>query len=435
MAADGYRPLEGRKGVSVRHAKDCPALSDPNGRCRKDRGCVPRYRKRVGGKGEQRWVSSNELSEVLGATADSAKVAPARAERPRTFEDVAIEWWAKYKLGRVPKRRGAGLPSITTINGYRPLLFKLARGQSDPTEAPLEPDMRGLILMEWGHRRGDEITDREFQKWIDKMPWSRSRIDEIVAVFRGVYAYACRSTRAIWRCQDPSRNVQLPAHDKSKSRKLRVAQVPEARELLAALSCYPGDQPEARRVIGYGDELAMPYAMAVGTGLRRSEIRRSEWPDVLWQSNKIRVPRSKSEAGEFRLASISRLGMQYLKAEFARQGFPADGLIVSRSVISGKLGEAAQKAWDAENERRAAQRRPRLKRITLQEGRHTYASMLLAAGYTLAELMENMGHDDLAATRRYLKRLPQPDELNEADRLHNYEDGFAEQRHDDAQSM
>ena len=58
--------------------------------------------------------------------------------------------------------------------------------------------------------------------------------------------------------------------------------------------------------------------MAIGTGLRRSEIGRAEWPNVLWKASNILVVDSKSEAGEYRLASISRLGLRYLKAEFSR---------------------------------------------------------------------------------------------------------------------
>ena len=61
----------------------------------------------------------------------------------------------------------------------------------------------------------------------------------------------------------------------------------------------------------------------------------------------------------------------------------------------------------------------------------------MAADYKLVEIMENMGHTDLAATRRYLKMLRQPGELNEADRLHHYEDGFPDddRRDDESQAM
>jgi len=46
--------------------------------------------------------------------------------------------------------------------------------------------------------------------------------------------------------------------------------------------------------------------------------------------------------------------------------------------------------------------------IGLHECRHTYASFLMAAGYTLRELMEYMGHSSLQATERYVKLLPPP---------------------------
>jgi integrase len=68
-----------------------------------------------------------------------------------------------------------------------------------------------------------------------------------------------------------------------------------------------------------------------------------------------------------------------------RQGRPATGRVIERSVMSGKFAERATKAWA----------KAKLNRITLHECRHTYASLLMASGYTLKELMEYMGHADL----------------------------------------
>jgi Phage integrase family len=67
-------------------------------------------------------------------------------------------------------------------------------------------------------------------------------------------------------------------------------------------------------------------------------------------------------------------------------------------------------AWDAAG----------LQRITLHECRHTYASLLMAAGYTIKELMEFMGHADLQMVNRYVKLLPQPGEDDAAQRLNDY---------------
>jgi integrase len=44
----------------------------------------------------------------------------------------------------------------------------------------------------------------------------------------------------------------------------------------------------------------------------------------------------------------------------------------------------------------------------------------MAAGYTLRELMEYMGHSSLQATERYVKLLPPLDETDPAERLNEY---------------
>ena len=82
-------------------------------------------------------------------------------------------------------------------------------------------------------------------------------------------------------------------------------------------------------------------------------------------------------------------------------------MLVRVRVIDLRLAQRADRAWAA--------RRPPLRRVTLHECRHTYASYLMAAGYTLREIMEYVGHASLAATERYVKLLPQPD-----DRLNDY---------------
>src|SRR4051794_15682646 len=42
-------------------------------------------------------------------------------------------------------------------------------------------------------------------------------------------------------------------------------------------------------------------------------------------------------------------------------------------------------------------------------------TLLMAAGYTIKELMEYMGHADLQMVNRYVKLLPQPGETDAAD--------------------
>jgi integrase len=78
--------------------------------------------------------------------------------------------------------------------------------------------------------------------------------------------------------------------------------------------------------------------------------------------------------------------------------------------MSGKVAGRARRQWTAAG----------LEPITLHECRHTHASFLMAAGYTLRELMEYMGHSSLQATERYVKLLPPLDESDPAERLNAF---------------
>lgn len=327
-----------------------------------------------------------------------------RAELGPTFAELAGEWFALVEGGRVEKRRGRKGEgySATTVAGYR-------------------RDLDNVIVPTWGHRRASDIDLVEWQRWIDalcRQGLSRSRILNILAVVRGAYSYATRATRRIVAV-NPTLGLDLPPKDEQP--RLRIAAVPEARELLAALPA----------------ELRILYAIAFFAGLRRGEIARLEWSDVEWESDKLLVRKAKTEAGRDRRSVMAGDLKRMLRDEHIRQGrgrptapSRTGGVVATRSVFSGKLGEAAARSW---RHRPGCDGRDgcdcvALTPITLHECRHTYASTLLAARYTIAEIMEFMGHDDLAATSRYLKKLPQPADDGDATRLNAYIDAFAEQR-------
>jgi integrase len=82
--------------------------------------------------------------------------------------------------------------------------------------------------------------------------------------------------------RNPLRLIELPPNDEKP--RLRVAFAPEAEMLLNAL------EPED----------ALPSAIAFDAGLRRSQIHRLEWPDVLAGrkiASRLLVARAKSAAG------------------------------------------------------------------------------------------------------------------------------------------
>ena len=128
----------------------------------------------------------------------------------------------------------------------------------------------------------------------------------------------------------------------------------------------------------------VPYALAFYAGLHRAEISELEWNDVDLDGFRLHVRKAKSEAGTDRRPPIAQIVRPILRAAWLRHGQPVDGAVNAVSVMSGELAIRATKAW-----KHAPMA---LERITLYECRHTYASFLMAAGYTLKEIMEYMGH-------------------------------------------
>ena len=368
-------------GIYVAHSKACRAYDDASARCR----CKPSWRGRAWDSARRRAVwsrSSKSRGEIVAWLAAVSKGAEHLAELAKlgpTFESLGEQWLDGVARGHIGRRRGRG------------------KAYSDTTIEGMLRSWKYRLKPELGLRIAEEITEIDWQRWIDSLArsgLSRSTIAKHVSVASGIYAWASAPSRRLVP-RNPLRLVELPPNDEKP--RLRVALAPEAAALLAAL------EPEDR----------LPYAIAFYAGLRRSEIYRLEWDDVLDGdaiATRLLVRRSKSDAGTQRRPPIADNLRAVLADAWERQGRPRAGKVVDRSVMSGKIGARVDAAWTAAG----------LNRITLHECRHTYASLLMAAGYTIKELMEFMGHADLQMVNRYVKLLPQPGEDDVADRLNSY---------------
>jgi integrase len=373
-------------GVYVRHENACPAASRQSARCR----CTPSFRAQRRDKGWSPTFKARDqaIEWKASATARTA-VEKDRGDSGPTFGVLAREWWAGVESGAIGKRmgrKGIGY-SETTLAGYKRSVFN-------------------TLLPAFEHKDATALDERHWQGWVDKQAHngtSRSRIANHLAVVSAIYGWGSRATRSIVP-RNPTVLVELPPNDE-KARE-RVATSEEAAKLLDALTT----------------DDRVPYGLAFYAGLRRSEIHRLEWRDVDLKDLSLTVRRSKSEAGAGRVIPIAAPFKPILEA-VASSPEPS-ARVCKRSVMSGKLAETAQKAWGWKRHKNTgewikARKRP-LEPIGLHECRHTYASLLVAAHYTLKEVMTYMGHADLTTTSRYVKRLPQPSEGNPADRLNAY---------------
>ena len=369
-------------GVYVSHEQHCPrANGDDGSRCR----CMPSFRGRRRHPVTKRpgWSPSMKdraaVLTWLSAAAKGEEALQDAAAAGPTFQELGRLWLEGVENGSIGKRRGkkGSAYSETTLSGYK-------------------RSLNNQLDEEFGPRPAAEIVEVEWQMWADRLARegiSRSRIRNHLAVASAIYGWAARPTRRLVD-RNPTLAVELPPNDEQP--RMRVCTAEEAAQLLAALE--PDDQ--------------LPYALGFYAGLRRAEISRLEWRDVDLGGFRLHVRKSKSEAGTDRRPPIAQTLRPKLREAWVRQGQPSNGPVSAVSVMSGKLAIRATKAWkDGPSA---------LERITLHECRHTYASFLMAANYTVKEIMDYMGHSNLAMVQRYVKLLPPPEETDPAERLNAY---------------
>jgi integrase len=235
---------------------------------------------------------------------------------------------------------------------------------------------QGLQL---GDARLSDVRLIYLQEFVDAMVadgLSASTIDVTLNPLRAIYRRAlARGFVAV----NPTQGLELPAN---RGRRNRIASPDEAQKLLAAL-------PERDRPI---------WATALYAGLRRGELMALDWSHIDLASGLIRVARSwddvegliglKTKAGK-RNVPIPAVLRDYLDEHRLRSDGTGLAFGDEGEPFNPKtLTERADRAW----------RGARLERIILHECRHTFASLMIAAGVNAKALQSFMGHSSITTT-------------------------------------
>jgi integrase len=350
-----------RTGIEMKHQTRCATRSGSR-RCT----CRPTYQAEV-------WSSR-----------DGRKI-----RRRFAAEASAIAWQAeaRYSLGRGRLRaapsntlRGAGdvllagmeSGAIRNRSGdvYKPSVI---RGYRQALRSHVLPDLGGAKLADLRHADLQALADRLLAAGLNP-----STIKNAFLPVRVIYKRALRDGEV---AVNPTTPLELPAH---RGRRDRVASPAEAAELIQAV-------PDGDRTL---------WATAFYSGLRRGELLALRWENVDHTTGAIRVDSSLDlQFGE--VAPKSSAGRRYVPMAHTLRGFLLEHRVATASarlVFTSRTGRhfdppsvqaRADKAWST----------AKLKRITLHEARHTYASLMIAAGVPLEELCEYMGHSSITVTR------------------------------------
>jgi integrase len=374
------------EGIEVRHKKHCPAHDGR--RC----SCQPTWRAvvvvtRANGKPVRRSKSFPSSDEAVRwrreaqVAIDNKKL---HARSPITVREASRRFVEGAEAGAIRNRSG---------DIYKPSAL---RGIEEAFRLRLVPDL--------GARKLAEVQRVDLQRLVGRMQASGkspSTIRNTINAARALYRWAVRDDLLQ---HDPTNNLDLPA---VRGRRDRIASPLEADALLTAL-------PEAERPL---------WTTALYAGLRRGELRALDWSDVDFDRGVIHVERSwdnkagevlpKSEAGRRDVPIAEALRLVLLRHKLA-QGRGGLGLVFGRSATrpfnASTVQSRAQRAWAAAG----------LGRLTPHNCRHTYASLMIAAGTSAPTLQRFMGHASITMTIDRYRHLMPGAELEAAAKLDAY---------------
>jgi integrase len=371
------------EGVQTRHSKLC--ASRTSGTC----GCTPTYQANVwnpaAAPSRQR-KSFSTLSAAKKWRRDYLTAMEAGTLAPRstkTVQEVAAEFIAGAKTGAVRSRKGRPYES-STIRGY-------------------ERCLRLRVIPTIGHLRITDVARRDLQRFADDLLANGLDPATVVKTMNPVQAIFRRLTQREELLTNPAADLDLP---KGTQRRERIASPEEAADLLAAL-------PASERAL---------WATAFYAGLRRGELRALRVSDLDMATGVIRVERAwddeegekhggKSDAARRRvpIAAVLRDSLLEHLMETARAGDDlVFGYTAVRSFHPSTVRHRALAAWKG--------REP----ITLHEARHTYASLMIAAGVNAKALSTYMGHSSITVTFDLYGHLMPGNEEEAAGRLDAY---------------
>jgi integrase len=346
------------EGIEVRHSRSC--ASKTGGSCT----CEPGYQASVWSRREKKRIRKT-FRTVAAAKAwrhDSAgavRRGEMKAPTKRTFDQAAAAFLVAVETGEMTNRSGdAYKPSA--IRGYRSALNK-------------------HVLPELGHLRLSEIERHDLQRLVDSLrrQMSPSTLRNALMPVRVIFRRAVRDGEITI---NPTANLELPA---VRGRRERIATAEEASQLIATLPV----------------ELQALWATALYAGLRLGELRALDWENVDLANGKLRVEQSwdaregliETKNRGKRTVPIAAALRDLLVVHRMRLGEP-EGFVFGRSPDHPFNDKAVRRetrgAWDAAE----------LAPIDLHEARHTFASLMIAAGVNAKALSEYMGHSSIKIT-------------------------------------
>jgi len=306
-------------------------------------------------------------------------------------------WWVKYSVDGRVVRKSLKTKAIATARGkLKKIQAKLDLGLLGATGEALVADVQKEFLEHQerirmpstvnaqrrqltaffehaGVKRIGEVEARHVTAWLNSLDVSPSYRNQCRAAVHRLFVWAMREAGFV------DRNPV--------ARTARAREEQRPREYLTA---EERDQVLERVA---GEDLELPIAIMVFTGLRREECCRLTWPDIDLDGGHLTVAKAKSKRP--RTVPLHRRLQELLEGHRRRRG---------------PVCRTNGRAWTLDALSGAVRRLGREMDLEKLRGthvlRHTFGSLLAQAGESPQNIKDWMGHSTLAVTQRYMHLAP-----------------------------
>jgi integrase len=368
--------MKATPGIRVRHGRTCRSRAD--GSC----NCKPAYEAWVYSardktKIRRTFTGKGALSAAKGWRNDAAsgvRKGTTRAPTQTTLREAATTFLAGAEAGTIRVKNGQPYrPSA--LRGYRRALDK-------------------RILPDLGARKLGDISRFDLQDLVDRLlaeGLAPSSIQNTLMPLRAIYRRAVhRGDVAV----NPTALLEIPTGGEARD---RIAAPDEAVKLLAAL-------PVGERAL---------WATAIYAGLRRGELLALAWEHVDFERGVITVERAWDPDEKVMMPPKTKAGRRNVPLVSTLRAHLREHQLVTARRSGLVFGEDGETPLDPDTLRRQALRTwakvepEALVPIGLHECRHTFASLMIAAGVNAKGLSTYMGHSSVTITYdRYGHLMP-----------------------------
>lgn len=369
--------------IETRHQKGC-RTQQGGARC----NCGPSYRAAVWSPRDKKRIRKTfptlvEAKRWRGDAEAAVGKGSMRVARKTTLRESWAAWLASARAGVIRNRSG---------DLYKPSVLR-----------SYEQSMRLHVLEDLGGVPLAELRRADLQLLVDELVGKERSASTVRNALNPVRAVCRRAIDQDEISVNPTTNVRLPA---VRNKKAYVVAPDVASRMLAVL-------PAGDRAI---------WATAFYAGLRAGELQALRVADVDLATGVIQVeqgwdkvegaqaPKTRHSRRRVPIAPVLR---DELTEHLMRERRDT-GLMFGRTETSPfahwALLERATRRWEDQG----------FERVTLHDARHTFASLLIAAGEDPKRIQSYMGHSSITVTFDRYGHLMPGSETESAERLHEY---------------